>query len=329
MKAGKITVLLIALMLMAGLMDLSFAQEGRGTGRIRGTVKDSEGKSLEGVQITALNIRFDLTFKTKSDKKGNWSVGRLGSETYRFSATLEGYEPAFKDTKVTQNFLNNEILDFVLKKVEAVEILTGLDNEEYRALFENGMLKFEEESFEEALVLFQEFLEKTPELYHVNINIGNCYKEIREYDKALNSFQLILDKIIEEKGSLEGSETAALALASIGETYIDKDEFDKAKDYLEQALTVFPKDPTMAYKVGEIYFKRGETDKGITYYQKAIEFKPDWGPPYRQMGYAFLNKGDYRKAVDAFKKYLEIDPGSPQAATVKVLIPQLEGMIKK
>ena len=329
MKAGKTAVLFTVLMLAAVAAGSIFAQEGRGTGRVRGSAKDTEGKSLVGVEITALNVRYNITFKSKSDKKGIWSVGGLGTGTYRFTATLEGYEPAFRDTKVTQTFMNNDILDFVLKKVETIEVLSGMENDENRALFKNGLRLFEEENFAEALMAFQDFLEKTPELYQVNINIGNCYKEMRDFDKAIGSFQLVLDKVLEEKGVLDGSETAALALASIGETHMDREDLDTARDYLQQALAVFPQDPTMAYKVGEIYFKRGDTDNGIIYYEKAIQIKPDWGPPYRQLGYAYLNKADYQKAVDSFKKYLEIDPTGSQAATVKALIPQLEGMIKK
>jgi len=288
-----------------------------------------EGNFLAGVEIIALNVRYEIEFKAVSKKKGTWTVGGLGTGAYRFSAILEGYEPAFRDTKVTQNFMNNEVLDFVLKKVQTVENLAGMENEENRELFEAGVHLFGEGKFPEALEAFQQFQEKVPELYQLNINIGNCYKEMRNFDKALESFQIVLDKVMEEKGFLEGSETAALALASIGETHMDMGEFDKARDFLKQALEISPQDPTMAYKVGEIYFKRGDTDSGIAYYKKAIEFKPDWGPPYRQLGYAYLNKGNYQKAIDVFKKYLEIDSGSSQAATVKALIPQLEGLIKK
>lgn len=315
--------------MIVGFSDSTFAQEGRGIGRVRGTVKDVDGNPLEGVEITALNIKFELSFKSESDKKGHWSVGGLGSGAYRFSASLEGYEPAVYDTKVTQNFMNNEVIELVMKKVEKIEILSGMDEPENRALFEEGMKLFEEEMFAEALSKFQDFLAKAPHLYQANINIGNCYKELREYDKALEAFKLVLHNIQRENGSLQGEETAALALASIGETYMDMEDFTAARDYLQQALDVYPQDPTIAYKIGEIYFKRGDTDNGIAYYQKAIEFKPDWGAPYRQLGYAYLNKGEYQKAVDAFNKYLEIDPGSAQAATVKALIPQIEGMIKK
>jgi tetratricopeptide (TPR) repeat protein len=328
-KTRKNTQIISILFFLVATAAVVCAQGAIGIGRIRGTVNDVDGNPLPNVTLIAKNIEHNVDFKSVSDKKGQWSIGGLGSAQYRIVAMLEGYEPAAHDMKVTQFSSNNNPVDFVLKKNQSVE--SELTEEKKLVLtdYNEGLRLFGEMNYSEAMIRFEEFLQNNPDLIEVNINIGNCHKELREYDKAQFFYQLVIDKIREDKGTLEGNETAAKALANIGELYMEKEEFDKAREYLKQAVELFPGEPTMAYKVGEIYFKRGDTDNGIVYYKLAIEAKAGWGPPYRQLGYAYLNKGEYASAVEAFKKYLEIEPEGSQAATVRNLLPQIEKMIKK
>ena len=161
------------------------------------------------------------------------------------------------------------------------------------------------------------------------INIGNCHKELKQYDKAFASFQKVLDAVQAEKGSYEGDESAARALASSGETALQQGDFDKAAEFLKEAQGSMPDDETLAFNIGEIYFKQGDTENGIVYYLMASQIKADWGPPYRQLGYAYLNKGEYQLALDNFNKFLEVAPDAPQVATIKALIPNVENLIKK
>ena len=328
-KTRKNTQIISIFFLLAATAAVVCAQGARGTGRIRGTVNDVDGNPLPNVTLIAKNIEHNVDFKSVSDKRGQWSIGGLGSAQYRVVAALEGFETAAHDMKVSQFSSNNNPVDFVLKKIQSVESELSEEVKLDLTIYNEGLKFFEEMNYSEALIRFEEFLQNNPDLIEVNINIGNCYKGLREYEKARSFYQLVVDTIREDKGTLEGNETAAKALANIGELHMEKEEFDQAREYLKQAVELFPGEPTMAYKVGEIYFKRGDTDNGIVYYKLAIEAKADWGPPYRQLGYAYLNKGEYAEAVEAFKKYLEIEPEGSQAATVRNLLPQIEKMIKK
>jgi tetratricopeptide (TPR) repeat protein len=247
---------------------------------------------------------------------------------FRFVAMKDGYEPTHQDMKVSQ-VNRNPLIDFVLKKVPAAADIPQVDDEIDSALLQEGNELFSAGRFSGALAIFQEFIEKNPSVYQVHINIGNCYKELEQYEEAFASFQKVLDSVQEEKGSYEGDDNAARALASAGETALKQEDFEKAAEYLKQAQRSLPEDETLAFRIGEIYFKRGDTDNGIVYYKLASEINADWGPPYRQLGYAYLNKGEYQTALDNFNKFLEVDPDSTQAATVRALLPNLEKLIKK
>ncbi len=206
--------------------------------------------------------------------------------------------------------------------------MPAIGDEESIVLFKEGSDLYDQEKYAEAVVKFEEFIKKNPTIYQININIGNCYREIGEYDKAIESFTKILEKIKEEKESIEGDESAAKALAGIGETYFKQGNLEKANEYFKQAIDIFPEDEALAFNVGEIYFKQGETDKAIEYFLLAVKIKESWAPPHRQLGYAYLNKGKYRLAVDSLKKFVELAPDDPRAENIKNLIPNLEELIK-
>ena len=93
------------------------AQQGRGKGRVHGKVMDEEGNPLKGVKIVATSYEYQTTFDSKSDKRGNWAIGGLGTGYFRFAATLEGYEMAFHDMQVSQFSRQNKPIEFVLKKI--------------------------------------------------------------------------------------------------------------------------------------------------------------------------------------------------------------------
>ncbi|MBW1790443.1 MAG: tetratricopeptide repeat protein, partial [Deltaproteobacteria bacterium] len=281
-------------------------------------------------KIMAEFLEAKVKFESESDKKGNWAIGGLGTGRFLFVAMKEGYEPAQHDMNVSQFARNNPLIEFVLKEAQEVPTDVSLiEDEAASSLLQEGNELFAAGHFSGALAVFEEFAESKPSFYQVYINIGNCHKELGRFDEAFASFQKVLDKVEEEKGSYEGDENAARALASAGETSLKQGKFDEAAEYLKQAQRSLPDDETLAFNIGEIYFKQGDTASGIEYYRMASEIKTDWGPPYRQLGYAYLNKGDYQLALDNFKKFLEVAPDAPQAEAVLALLPSIENLIKK
>ncbi len=330
MKKIQINMILTVVLVITGMALILQAQQGRGTGRIRGTVNDEAGSPLKGVKIVAEIQNFKLTFKSTSDKKGNWAIGGLGTGIFLITASMEGYEFEHHEMKVSQFSGKNPSVEFTMRKIlEVPKETLDLKDKSALAEYEKGNQLFEEKKFEEAVSIFKDFLEKNPTFYQVNINIGRGYAALKDYPNAIASFQVVLDKILEEKGTLEGNDNAVSALASMGESYMEQGEFDKAQQILKQAITIFPEEETLAYKIGEIYFKQGDTEHGIEYYKISTRIRDDWGHPHRQLGYAYLNRGEFQLALDSFKKFLLVAPDSPQAPTIKALIPTLEEMIKK
>jgi len=306
------------------------AQQGRGRGRIKGTVVDETGTPLEGVKVVAQHLKYNTLFEGKSDEKGNWAIAGLGTGVFRVTASKEGYDSTYQEMQVSQFARNNPSIDFVLNKTKAATSgIPGIEDESTLVLFEEGNQLYEQEKYNEAIAKYEEFLAANPTVYQVTLNIGNCYRMLKQYDKAIESYELILEKVMTQKGTYEGDESAARALASMGETYMLMGDLNKASEFMRQAIDLFPNDEVLAFNVGEIFFNQGEADKAIDYYKLATTIKENWAPPYRQLGYAYLNKGEYQLAIDSLKKFLELAPDDPQAPTIENLIPKLEEMVKK
>lgn len=327
-RKNRFIVFLIFGMILCLSLNLP-AQQGRGIGRIHGTVQDVEGNPVEGVSIVAEHMEYGTTFESMSDKKGNWAIAGLGTGHFRITASKEGYGTVYHEMRVSQFSKSNPPVTFSIEKVQVASSgMPAIQDDTSIVVFEEGNQLFNQEKYSEAVPKFEEFLAKNPTIYQVNINIGNCYREMGEYEKAIEAYNKVLDKVMEEKGSYEGDDSSARALASIGETYVKQGDYSKANEYLKQAIDLLPNDETLAFNVGEIFFKQGETDKAIEYFKLSIQIKDNWGPPYRQLGYAYLNKGEYKLAVEALKKFLEVAPDDPLGETIRGLIPKLEELLK-
>ena len=329
MRSKNIFIIFLVYFLCFSLFLNLSAQQGRGRGRLRGEVRDDAGNPIEGAKIVAQHLTYRTIFTSESDNKGNWAIMGLGTGNFRITASKEGYGTVSHEMSISQFSKQNPPLGIILKKTQVAEMnMPAVQGEGSLVLFEEGTELFNQKKYAEAAAKFEEFVGENPTVYQVNINIGNCYREMGEYDKAIGAFIKILEKVKEEKGSIEGDESAARALAGIGETYFKQGNLEKAREYLKQAVDNFPTDEALAFNVGEIYFKQGEADKAIEYFLLAVKIKESWARPHRQLGYAYLNQGKYKLAVDSLKKFLELAPDDPQAENIKNLIPRLEELIK-
>ncbi len=304
------------------------SQEGLGQGRITGKVKDEAGNPIKNAKITAQSLKADVKMQATSDEKGEWAILGLGTGFWRVTAIAKGYGSSFVEVNVRQ-LRRNPPITFILKRITAITDMPLIEDETTVQLFEQGDRFLSEKKYDEAIAAYQEFLQENPSVYQIRINIGNCYKEKGEFDKALEQYNLVIAAVKEAKVDLKEDDATAKALAASGEIYLKKEDYETAQSYFIQAIEFYSKDETLAYNIGEIYFKSLKMDEAIKYFEMATQIREDWGKPYLKLGYVHLNKAEYSKSIEYFNKFLEIEPESPEAPTIRNLIPYLEKMIKK
>lgn len=323
MKLNKIWKLFITIFILLLITNYISPQEGKGIGRIKGIIQDEIGNQIENAKIKAISLRDkNISFETVSDKKGEWAILGLGTGMWRIAVSAEGYYPAYQDISVKQ-LERNPPVTFTLKKMEKPEMPT-IEDESAISLFEQGDQFFAEKKYDDAASFYEQFLQKNPSVYQVHFNIGNCYKEKGELDKAMEEYDKVLEGVKKEEKDLSNNEIAAKALAAIGECYLKKEDYETAQKFFKNSIDIFPKDESLAYNLGEIYFSNNKIDEAIHYLELSKQIKSDWGKPYLKLGYAYLNKGDYEKAKENLKKFLEIEPESPDAPTARNIIEYLD-----
>jgi tetratricopeptide (TPR) repeat protein len=330
MNRRKKTVAAAAVLLLSlGGLPL-IGQQGRGKGRIKGTVTDSDtGNPLPGVLVSAVSNDYGTKFESKTSDKGTWSIGGLGSGNFKVTYSLTGYIEISQTIFVSQFAANNAPLIAKLEPMKTMAAVSpDIADAAAKVIFDEGLQLFEAKEYSQALKKFQEFLVMKPEYYQALMNIGNCYKEMADYDAAVDTYQRVLERIREEGDSPAAKNARAGAYVGISEIYLKKGDLDKAEEVLEEAIEQNPGDENLAFKFGEIYFTQGETAKAAEFYKKAIAANANWAPPYRQLGYAYLNMGEYALALEMMRKFLDLAPDDARAGAVRNLIPQIEKMVK-
>lgn len=320
MKGKAILRFSLVCFFMFFLSYFALAQAGRGTARVNGVVLDEQENPVPSAKIVMELIGQEASIKeTQTNKKGEWAFMGLGSGTWHITASAEGFIPSETTASVSQIVHNPKIV-LTLKKISNIET-SGIETADLTLIVRASDL-FDERKYEEAISLLQEFLAENPSAYPSHINIGDCYKEMGEYEKAEEEYNLALESAKSDEAA--GKEITAKAMAGIGDIYLKKGDFEKAQDYFEQSIELLPDNEILAYNVGEIYFSNQKLDEAIRFYGIAIQIKPDWSPPYYRRGLVYVNKAQYENAEKDFQKFLDIDPDSELAPTVENMLNYLK-----
>jgi len=321
MKEKKILKLSLIILISLLILGYVIAQGGRGKARIAGIVLDEEGNPIKSAKIVieflkSSSVKREIT----TNKKGEWAFLGLGTGMWRVTTSADGYIPTYKDIYIQQLELNPKIT-LTLKKIEESD-KSIIEDEAFFNLLEEANLLFAEKNYDGAISLLEQFLEQNPDAYQTHLSIGDCYREKGEFDKAIEEYNKALEQALADQEM--GKETAAIALASLGEISLRKEDLEKAQDFFKQSIEMYPNNEVLAYNVGEIYFLDRKIEEAIHYFELSTQIKPDWPASYLKLGYVYLNKGDYEKAELNFNKFLELDPESSEAHAVKNIIDYLE-----
>ncbi|MBE3109609.1 MAG: tetratricopeptide repeat protein [Acidobacteria bacterium] len=309
----KVMAMAVILLFSAGIV---LGQAGRGVARMGGVVVDKDGKLVQGAKVTAV---FDQpggsTFETTTDKKGEWAFMGVGTGNWLVTATAKGYLPVTVSTYIRQLEKNPK----VTLKLEKQAAGSGVVQDEttFQTL-EEGNAFFKDGKYDTALTMYEEFLAKNPGAYQVLLNIGDCYREKGEYDKAIEKYNQLVQQAAGDVAM--GKNLSAKGLAAIGLCLMKQGKLAESQDYFKKSIEMAPQDENLPYNVAEIYFSSQNIDEAIRYFEMAIQIKPDWPDPYFRLAYAYLNKGDNPKAAENLEKFIKLEPETERTAQAKAIL---------
>jgi len=139
-------------------------------------------------------------------------------------------------------------------------------------------------------------------------NIGTVYSnKVASQDKAIDYFLKALT-VFEEINYTDGIGTAAV---NIGEIYFKKGLYDSALIFLQRSIQMYEGTADAAYAlsyVGEIYAERNDFENAFKYHEQAVEVTERLGAQQYlaqsllSLGKTLKKKGDLLKSVETLKK---------------------------
>lgn len=128
--------------------------------------------------------------------------------------------------------------------------------------------------------------------------LGQVYKDMRNYGKALEVYQ----KGISLKSNLLG------ALNGIGDIYRAQGKYDLAEKYFKEVIAQDLNFYAAYHNLGVLYKDKKNYDKAIEYFKKVIDINPDVHQSYGELGYLYIRIKKYPDAIENFKKYVKFMP---------------------
>ncbi len=129
-------------------------------------------------------------------------------------------------------------------------------------------------------------------------HLGIAYKEVKDPVNAIRCF--------EKSRSYKPFKDAESYIA-VGLAYGSANQYDKAIEDLNKAITLDPNSSEAYNNLGLYYNDKGNTNESLNALQKAINLKPDFSKAWYNMGNTYAKSGDYRTAITKYQKAISFD----------------------
>ena len=239
--------------------------------------------SVEASYLEHTDREMDVTFRVTDKNTPEESVPNITGKEIPFANTQT--EPDSDTPKA------NELKEDKWANDEKIA-------EETSQYFQQGYDLLNEGRYQEAIPLFEKFLEDNPNDVNSLNNLGYASNQLGKYEDTA----FYADKILE----IDPENTVALnnkgyALDQLG-------RYEEAVSYFDKTLQIDPKNNYALFQEGYTLTQLGRYDDAISYYDKILQINPKNIDALNNIGYAFNQLGRYEEAIPYFDKALSIEP---------------------
>lgn len=124
-------------------------------------------------------------------------------------------------------------------------IVTGYSesySQSLRSLNNNGVEKYRDKKFADAEINFKKGLDKAPENFITNFNLGDAYYQQKRYDEALSSYQTAL-------AEAKTKDEKAKVYHNIGNSLLKSNQIKESIDAYKNSLKINPNDDDTRYNL--------------------------------------------------------------------------------
>ena len=173
-----------------------------------------------------------------------------------------------------------------------------------------GLLATREGRTAEAIPYFQEALRLNPDHLIALDNLGNAYRQQKNWDEARKALERAL------KVSPEDPE----ANYSLGMVFAQLDDSERAYEYLQKALKFRPGYPEALNNLGVLYLRTRRRDEAVASFEECIRVAPAFDQSYMNLARVYALEGAPDKARTVL---LELLKQHPEHAQAKKMIEEL------
>ena len=181
--------------------------------------------------------------------------------------------------------------------------------------YEEAIGLYNRHQFKEAIVKFEEILERKTSTTSLHYNLSRVYlsqshRNLGIISFAMGNFSVALQEF--EKAFLFNPDFIELH-HFIGVCRNNLGDFEGAIKSFSAMLDVEPSNLPTRLKLGVAFHNLGMWDKVISLYQRILKTNPNYADIHYRLGLAYLGQGSFADAIAAFAKALGINPNYLQA----------------
>jgi tetratricopeptide (TPR) repeat protein len=166
-----------------------------------------------------------------------------------------------------------------------------------------GILSVREGNTAAAIEFFQRALQIDQAHLIALLNLGNAYRQRKEFVEAKKTLQRAFDI---------GSDDPEVSY-SLGMVCAQLEESDRADEYLKRALQLRPVYPEALNNLGVLYLRTKRPAEAIRTFEESIRVAPDYDQAYLNLARVYAIRGEREKARQVLLGLLKQHPDHAQA----------------
>jgi tetratricopeptide (TPR) repeat protein len=175
-----------------------------------------------------------------------------------------------------------------------------------------GLLATREGRTAEAIPYFQEALRSSPDHLIALDNLGNAYRQQKQWVEA---------RKVLERAVVVGPQDAE-SNYSLGMVFAQTDDTEHALEYLRRALKIRPAYPEALNNLGVLYLRTRRRDEAVASFKECIRIAPTFDQSYLNLARVYALEGESEKARTLLQELLKQHPGHVQAQQALEQLPQ-------
>lgn len=282
------------------LVPTAYAQDWRGMGRVGGKVLDEgTGRPLEGVAVKATLPRAgNRGPESKSNAKGEWSVGGVAQGDWALDFSKEGYETRSISVPISEGGGARPMeIRLTRKAAPAVD-----PNAEIKDKLTQAAALTSAKQFADARKIYEELAAKYPDVKQFRPLVARTYYGEGNRAQAIEHLRRAAEQ---DPGNVE----VAMLL---GNTLMEEGKTEEARQILASIDDSKIVDPAVLLNIGIGLINDKKQAEAVAWFDKAIARFPQHADGYYYRGISYLSLGKTAEAKSDLQKYVSIAPPDAQ-----------------